>query len=409
MMLREEVAARLRERREEDGYLLPDYGGHCFAGVPHTVADLLGAETGPTLPDDVLAGVDTDPGIVLVALIDGFGLDGWRRERGERPLLGRLTERGRVTPLTSIYPSETAAAITTFHTGALPASHGVIGWNVYDPRADVAFTALPHEVKTGTGEIPPRGEVADADPLYPALAAAGIDTHHVVPFEGSTEGVTSRTYEGLGDAGTTLASTLDAAEPPAYVYAYFPHVDAAAHDEGTASDAYRGALAGICEELSGVVAGLDRRTAAETLVIATADHGHIDTDPARNVDLSAVDAVEAGLRRHADGTPVRFAGSPRNVHLHLEPGAVAEVRETLRGTLDARVFRGEEVIDRGLCGPDPSETFRRRLGDLVVTHRDLGVWWGREREELEMIGMHGGLSPAEMLVPFAAAPATALR
>lgn len=81
--------------------------------------------------------------------------------------------------------------------------------------------------------------------------------------------------------------------------------------------------------------------------IATTDHGHVDTDPAWNVDLGTVDGVAGSLRR--------------------------------------------------------------RLGDLVVTHRDLGVWWGVESEEPALIGMHGGLSPAEMLVAFAAAPATVLR
>jgi len=52
---------------------------------------------------------------------------------------------------------------------------------------------------------------------------------------------------------------------------------------------------------------------------------------------------------------------------------------------------------------EPSGTFLRRLGDLVLTHRDLGTWWGdHEPEELELVGMHGGLHPDEMLTGVAA-------
>jgi hypothetical protein len=60
--------------------------------------------------------------------------------------------------------------------------------------------------------------------------------------------------------------------------------------------------------------------------------------------------------------------------------------------------------DRGV-----SARFRRRCGDLVLTHRELGTWRGdAEPDELDLVGMHGGLHPEEMLVPFAAVRADRL-
>ncbi len=45
----------------------------------------------------------------------------------------------------------------------------------------------------------------------------------------------------------------------------------------------------------------------------------------------------------------------------------------------------------------------------MVTHRDLGMWFGDvEPDELSLVGTHGGISPAEMLVPFGAARLSAL-
>lgn len=428
-MLRTDVADDLRRKFEDDGYLFPDYEGYCFANIPHTVASLLGVETGRTLPDDVLAGVTDEFERVLVVLVDGLGFRQWRRERDHHALLDRLRSAARVTPLTSVYPSETAAAMTTFHTGTLPVEHGVVGWNVYEPTADEEFESLRYRTKDGDEPVVPRAEVADADPLYPALADAGVSSHHVVPFEDAEPGATTRSYESLDDFPAVVAEAVADAADPAYCFAYLDHVDAAAHESGTESADYRETVGEVFDALDGAVSALDADgTADETLLVVTADHGHVDTDPERNVNLDQREDLLAALRRRADGAPVKFAGSMRNVHLHLRdesadeerPADAPEVAATLRDELDARVFEkrdllggdvsGGEAFDGDLFGDAPaSETFRRRLGDAVVSHQDLGVWWGDEEpDELAYVGMHGGLHPDEMLVPFAAVRADEL-
>ncbi|GAB3665441.1 alkaline phosphatase family protein [Halopiger thermotolerans] len=403
-MLRSDLEERLRDRYEDDGYLHPAYDSFCFANVPHTVASILGADTGRTLPDDALSGVETDVENVLVVLLDGLGLNRWRSER-DVPLLERLTDRGTVTPLTSVYPSETAAAMTTYHTGALPAEHGVIGWNVYEPTVGTSFLSLPFVDKAGN---PPAGlepeDVADAEPWVADLDGA-VDVRYVTGYPEHEAYATNHEYEALEDLGPTLIEALAAAASPSYVFAYVPHVDVAAHQHGTTSRSYRETLERACGELADALATVDPETVAETLVLVTADHGHVDTDPDRNVDLTEFDVLEESLARGPDGEPIRYAGSPRNVHLHLREGTVERVREELTERLDARIFRRETVLEKGLFGDcEPSATFERRLGDLVVTHRDLGVWYGGAHEpaELELIGMHGGLNPDEMLVPLAA-------
>lgn len=410
-MLREDVEAQLRARYGEDGYLFPAYGDYCFANVPGTVASILGGEAerlgapaDRVLPDDVLDDVPTEVETVLVVLLDGFGFEHWKRDHRDHTLLRRITERGRVTPLTSIYPSETAAATTTFHTGRLAAGHGVIGWIVNEPRIDGSFEALPFRTKAGERPDLDPADVADAESIYPTLRASGIDVHHVVPLPESAAGAIAHSYEGLDDVPASLDEALSAAEPPAYVYAYLPDVDHVSHESGTESDDYEDVLASVCAALEDAFSRIDAGTAEDTLLVVAADHGHVDTIPDRNVDLTTYDVVEENLQTHADGTPIRFAGSPRNVHLHLQPGSVERLRDALAADLDALVLTAEEVVDRGLFGPEPSETLRRRLGDLVVSHRDLSVWWGDdvEPEELEHVGMHGGLNPREMLVPFAA-------
>lgn len=409
-MLRDGIERALRDRHHRDGYLFPAYDDYCFGNVPDTVRSVLDAGGRRSLPADVFEGIDTAVDMVVLVLIDGFGLDAWKRHRPRCDVLNRLTEVGTVTPLTSIYPSETAAAITTLETGKLPCEHGRTGWNVYEPQIDTTFLPLGREVKTGASEEYVTDEsVAGCDYHYSQLREAGIDCHCLQPFDHRGSDVTQHTYDDLNSFGERLAAVVADSDSPGYIYGYLPHVDHISHAEGTDSEAYSETVATVSEEISDCIEGIDERTAERTLLLVTADHGHVNTDPERNIDLSANPTVMANLRRHADGTPVRMAGSPRNVHLHLREGTVSETRRAL-SDYDARIFTRQEALDRDLFGDRPvTDQFRRRCGDLVVTHRDLGLWFGDvEPHELSHVGMHGGLSPAEMLVPFAAARVSTL-
>jgi hypothetical protein len=153
---------------------------------------------------------------------------------------------------------------------------------------------------------------------------------------------------------------------------------------------------------------LDRETARGTLLIVTADHGHVDTDPETNVDLSAIDGLHERLRTDGSGEPIPPVGGPRNVRFHVEPGSEQGVRDVLERELDARVFGREEALDRGLFGDaEPIDDFAARCGELICVPRERGVWWSGG--ELDFVGMHGGLHPDEMLAPFAAANLGRLR
>lgn len=409
-MFRDGVERALRDRHQRDGYLFPAYDDYCFGNVPDTVRSVLAAGGRRALPSDVFEGVDTAVDTVVLVLIDGFGLQAWTRHRHRCDVLDRLTEEGTVTPLTSIYPSETAAAITTLETGRLPCEHGRIGWNVYEPRTDTAFLPLGRAVKTGASEeYVSEASVTEGASLYSQMRDAGIDCHRLQPFDSGGDDVTHHTYADLDAFGKRLSAVVADSDDPGYVYAYVPHVDHISHAEGPDSHAVGETVAAVCEQISDCLGRIAERAAEETLLLVTADHGQVHTDPDRNIDLSANSTVMANLRRHANGTPVRMAGSPRNVHLHLRPGTVSETRRALAGH-DARIFTRQEALDCDVFGDRPvTDPFRRRCGDLVVTHREVGMWFGDvEPDELSLVGMHGGLHPAEMLVPFAAARLSAL-
>jgi len=417
-MLREDVAADLRDRKQDGPRLFPAYEDYCFGNVPGTLTSALGVPTGTRrLPGDVYRGVDgvavnadRDVDYVVVFLVDGFGLAQWDDHR-DQPVVSAIEESTTVTPLTSVFPSETAAAITTFNTGAYPAEHGVLGWNVYDPDLDASFVALAFEGKAGASVT--ERDVADAyavDSLYPTLAESGVESHLVAPFPAQYAGATGHEYDGtsVDDVVDATADAVDAASDPAYVYAYLPHVDHEGHATGTQSDEYAAVVDETWRAVGDAVAAVADAVDSDddVLVAFAADHGHVDTDPERNVDLGAYPTVVDGLQRYdCDGSPVFLSGSPRNVELHVRDDATVAVRRVLESEVGAHVFDGETVLSEGLFGDGviAPET-ERRVGDLVAVHPDLGAWFGGdvEPDELGLVGMHGGLHPDEMLVPFAA-------
>ncbi|MFC7136622.1 alkaline phosphatase family protein [Halobaculum litoreum] len=142
------------ERLPDDDYLFPAYADYCFANVPGTVASVLGADAGRRLPSDTVP--DGEYSNVVVVLVDGLGWDRYRARRESVPLLDTLGAAGRASRLTSVYPSETAAAITTMHTGATPAEHGLLGWNVLFRDAGVTGNPSRSSRATATTSARPR-------------------------------------------------------------------------------------------------------------------------------------------------------------------------------------------------------------------------------------------------------------
>ncbi|MFB6154325.1 MAG: alkaline phosphatase family protein [Haloferacaceae archaeon] len=417
-MIRHDVAADLRGRRSSDGYLLPSYDDYCFGGVTATAASVLGVDLGRTLPADVFEGVETDVRNVVVVLVDGFGFGRFVDLRDDHPFLDALASRGTVTPLTSMYPSETAAAVTTLHTASLPVEHGLLGWNLYVEEADLVFQPLPFRTPDGRNPADVAGRELDgdlvvaADPVYPTLRREGVSPTTIqpsgtvgTPYSSHTlAGAQQLGYSNVPDAALKLRQRLEAdGDDRRYVLGYVPTVDSAAHREGVRSDRYRSQALAVCDVLRReLVDSLDPDVAAETLLVLTADHGLLDTDPAEQVDLLGFDVVADSLRTDAAGEPIPPVGSPRNVHLHLREGTAATVRDALSARLDARVYTRGEALDAGLFGDAaPGPTFERRCGDVVLTHRSRQVWYD-DPNRSSFVGVHGGLHPDEMLVPFAA-------
>jgi len=402
-MLDSALADELAGDELAEGFVRPDYDGFCFSRVPGTAASLVGADVGPDLPGRALDGAAADAERVLVVFLDAFGFRQFERVREDVSLLRSFVNAGRVTPLTSTYPSETAACVTTMHTAREPVEHGLLGWNGYDPAGDTVYQTLPYAATDG-GEIavdPP--DLFDADPVYGSLAAQGVDGRVVEPDfdtgydDASLVGATVHHYERTTGFALAVRDAVREASAPSYTYAYYPVIDAVAHDHGPDGELYDAQVASVCDALERALGTLDGEVAAETAVCLVADHGQVGIR--ERTELGSTGVLEY-VPTDRSGAPL-VLGGPRNVHLRVTDVDAARARLS---DLDALVYSREEALAADLWGSgEPGPAFERNCGDVVVVPRAGALWHAGEPDQLELAGMHGGLDPEEALVPFGVA------
>ncbi|WP_138004352.1 alkaline phosphatase family protein [Halalkalirubrum salinum] len=404
------AADRLFEVSQDHDPHTPPYRDRCFSNVSPTLASFLGYDAEHTLPAECLDPAITESQNVLVVLIDGLRYDRWLETTAL--LFSCAREHGTTTPLSAVFPTETAAAIVSYHTGRQPIEHGSLGWEQYLPPQDVVVEPLRGATVDGTpisqlDDDPV--ELFDGPTIHRELAemdvrSTVIQPKHTLVHDGAAqlyEGATQVPYTTPADGALAAMDAL--AEPgPSFVSLYLPEVDTISHNEGTESPDYEATLQMIDGCLRYAIDRLAPEIAAETAVGFVSDHGHIDIPGSVGTVLTDDERISERLRRRPNGTPMPPTGSLRNVHLHLKDRSIEPVRQAL-DSLAVHTWTQTEAIDAELFGThDCSETFRERCGDLIIVPRDAPIW--HTDTKFDMIGQHGGLDPAELLVPFTTVP-----
>jgi hypothetical protein len=411
-VINERSLAAVAAARLPGGRVRPLYDSYGFARIPGTLLRLFGDETAAGLPADVLPPLGDAPPRVVAVLVDALGWAIAERLAERAPLLARLRQDGVVSQLTTQFPSTTTAHVTTLHTAQTVGEHGAYEWYIYEPSLDRIVCPLMASFAGGeAGGLIAAG--ADLRALYPQadglaarLARLGADCHVVQPAETVDTPFTrlvcgGATTHGFASAreGAALAAQLARAAAPSFTLLYLDDFDSIAHDVGPGDPRAEAVALGLLEvlehELVDALAGTPG-----ALVLVFADHGQVETDPARCVYVNErCPELVPLVRTGADGLPLAPAGSARDLFLHVRDGALAEAAgllETLFGD-DAWVVPTEQLAADGVFGPLVSARFRERVADVAVLPRaGVEAWWLEPgRFEQHMRGHHGGLEPAE--------------
>lgn len=397
---------------------MPDYDGGGLLNVPATVLDVLGARDAGDPPP--LAGLDPAlrEGVRQVVVILADGLGWWHLEmlcdRGDTPFLAELRERARrrdraqLLEATTIFPSTTAAAITTLNTARTPLEHGNIAYFVWlDEFAQV--TAM---LRWGPA-VTRRGSYFDdpaVDPLrfvqvpsiHARLRQRGIPSYIIEP-EIFRSGAMTRMHAAEANfVGYVVPSTMGVrlhagiadAPRPSYVYAYWSGIDTVSHLYGPRSQEAAIEAAIFDVTLRHALAG---RAAGDTLVLLTADHGHATTDPDKMLDIVGDEQLRALLRNPP-------AGEPRLVFLHTDRADLVRDHIDRKWPGLVTLLDRDELINAGLFGRGDATMARRRIGEVVaMLDRDLSASIVKvEGQTVRHRGSHGGMSADEMRIPILA-------
>lgn len=360
--------------------LLPAYGRGC-------VADLVPALLGPggtrALPDWFPAPAIDAKRVVLLVL-DGIGWEQLSARPNVAPTLSSMIGRS----ITTVAPTTTATALTSIATGLTPGEHGIVGYRIAIHGEVLNVLRWGTSAGDARRRIPPR-----ETQRVPGFLGAAVPAVTKAEFAGS--GFTDAHLSGARLAGWRMPSTLVsriAAEIRAgapFVYGYYDGVDKVAHEFGFGEE-YDAEL----RAADRLVADLLDLLPPDVVLLVTADHGQVDCGKATIPVASEV---------------LRFvqlqSGEGRFRWLHARAGASADLlaaAQSHHGS-QAWVVPLSQTLDEAWFGQRVTPEARGRLGDVALVAKGTASFDDPDDSGLfALIGRHGSLTPAEVLVPLLA-------
>ena len=199
------------------------------------------------------------------------------------------------------------------------------------------------------------------------------------------------TSVGADRVGERLAAVQEVSRAtPSLTYTYDGDLDWTGHRYGVDSPQWEQQLVMIdaaAEHLRGSLS-------AETRIVVVADHGMVDSPTESRIDVDEDPTLTDGV--------FLLGGEARFRHVYCRSGAGEDVRDAWAHAVGDRadVVTRDEGIERGWFGEVDTRVLPR-LGDVLVASRgDFAVMSSAAFPyEMQLIGLHGSLTPAEMLVP----------
>lgn len=333
-------------------------------------------------------GLQTDARAVVVALIDGLGLNLLLTSLAYAPFL--RSQREHLRRFSAGFPTTTANSLSSLGTGLLPGAHGVVGYKLRDPETGHIFNQL-----TWDTDRDPLTWVPDTT-LFMRLEAAGVDVVSLGEPKFVGRGLNAASLRGGRFRGSQrldqrVKHAIEEAQKPGrrLIYFYWGALDKTGHGQGTDSHAWTNRFEAVDHALSTLANGLP----ADTQLLITADHGMVNVDHDARIDV----ADHPELSRVLTGV----GGEPRATHLYTDhvPDALAVLREVAGQRV--KVMTRAEAVAGGWFGPVRPANLGR-LGDIIaISGPGTAIVDSRTDTPaaLSLRGHHGGITEDELAIP----------
>jgi len=382
---------------------LPDYGGGSIVNLMASIAYAVGVADVNSVPlrDPELSALLAERRRIVLFVVDGMGY-----KRLATTARGALKTHLRGC-LTSVFPSTTATAITTFLTGLAPAQHALTGWHMWFAQHATVGAILPFRTRVSDRPLSALGidpaALFDHRSFFERLP---VRSYAVAPerIVGSAYnrahciGAQSYPYSSLEQLFGVTRNRLRATPERCYIYAYYADYDSIAHEYGVDS---RHAARTLQRFDDAFAAFLTAAAGLDVTVLVTADHGFIDSPAARIVDLDRHRTLQKMLS-------APLCGERRAAYCYVRPECIETFEQYVARELSdqAWLHHSKTLIEHGWFGPGaPHPALAQRIGDYTLVMKDnwtIKEWLPGEQRHRQ-IGVHGGVSEDEMTVPLVVA------
>lgn len=352
----------------------------------------------PTLPK-LDAHLDKFYKNIVLIVLDGMGTDMMKRNLPDTAFL----RKNHMENLTSVFPSTTTAAMTSYYTGVSPNEHAWLGWSLFFKEfcrtIDVytnldSYTKLP-VVKTSAAEF-----VMPYETIYHSIEKSIIG--EVQPFTISQTGVniaergnihkTADKFERVCE----LVKMICATPQNTFTYVQWNSPDDTAHREGCYSEAVAEKLKFLNNQIEQLASSL-----TDTLIIVSADHGL--TDITEEIKINHIPEI-------ADCLVVPPFVESRAAACYVKYDRRTDFERAVHNYLgnDFLLFSRNEIMNKGILGGgNPHPKTIDFIGDyMICAIADKGIRYQTLNMKPKQMNKanHGGLTDAEMIIPLIVIP-----
>ena len=258
----------------KENLILPNYE-HCILNTITSILKYYKVNTNhktlPTLDPKLEQKYDN----IVFIILDGMG----------EHILNNISPNGyfnenKLDTVTSVYPSTTTAALTTYYSGRPPFETGWIAWSQYFKEYGRAIDMLSHK-ESYIGEdlkntkIDVFKEIVNYQPIYEQIEEASPDVkaYEITPSYSDKRAKRSVRADNLNELISNI-EMICSTQGKKFILAYSDNPDGILHKFGTQSEEAKEYILNAEKQVQEMVLKLPK----DTIVIISADHGHKDIE-----------------------------------------------------------------------------------------------------------------------------------
>lgn len=355
----------------------PDYT-NCLVNVANTILDEFGAGEGKQKMNLLDGYLKKGYENIVIILLDGMG-ECIIRENLEKDGFFNSNLKGIYS---SVFPPTTVAATTSILSGMQPCRHGWLGWECYYPQINKNVTVYLNK-EAGTDKQAADYNVAFTYCGYESIVSKikknGGTAFEAAPF--------TEPYPDSFEKICGYIKDLCRKNGKKYIYSYWNEPDSIMHRKGCYGSDAKQMLQSLEQQVKELCNWLEN-----TLVIVTADHGHMDSKGVSITDYPGI--IDCLVRMPSI--------EPRALNLFVKEEKIHQFEYEFKKEFGGKflLWTKQKVIESNLFGTENKHPcFEGMLGNyLAIATDDLSIY--NTREEVDsFIGVHAGITADEMDIP----------